>query len=517
MKTAWRKFAPIGLYIAIVAAVASLGIYIVRREFDLYLQISLVIFVLGIAFFILLDPDRVRIALTGRQARYGSNTLLLTVAVLGILVVVNYFVFKNTQRWDLTEDKINTLSKETLDTLDTLPENVEVQAFFTPERSEDYARSMLENYAFNADSKLTYEFINPLTDPVSAQAAEITRDGSIVFWMGDQKEIVTTVTEQEFTSALVKLISGEEKAIYFLTGHGELSIDESGDEGFSQAKALLEQKNYVIKELNLLSADGVPQDASAVVIVGAVYPLEISEVAMLSDYMAAGGAMIIMQDSPIFTKFGDQKDYLAGYLRDSWGIILGEDIIVDQASYLGSMAPVGTVGTENPITQKIQGLATGFPTARSVQVDGSNTDVSATILIQTANNQSWAETDLAVVIEGGDISYNEGSDLLGPVPMVVSAENDTSGSKIVVFGDNNFAMNGNFTFFGNGDLFIGSVDWVVGQDELINLTPKNSTQRFILSPQPYLMNMIFLFVVVLMPGTVLVAGIISWIRRRQRG
>ena len=43
------------------------------------------------------------------------------------------------------------------------------------------------------------------------------------------------VTEQAFTSALVRLMSGEEKVVYFLTGHGELSVNESGDDGFSQA------------------------------------------------------------------------------------------------------------------------------------------------------------------------------------------------------------------------------------------------------------------------------------------
>ena len=517
MKTSWRKYAPIAVYVAIVAAIVSLGIYIVRREFDLYLQISLGILVLGLALFVILDPDRIRIALTGRQARYGSNALLLTLAVVGILVVVNYFVYENTQRWDLTEDKVNTLSEETLETLDTLPGEVQVQAFFTPERNQEAARSTLENYVFNSEGKLTYEFINPLTDPVAAQAAEISRDGSIVFWMNDQKEIVTTVTEQAFTSALVRLISGEEKVIYFLTGHGELSVDETGEEGFSQAKSILEQKNYVIETLNLLTSEGVPDDASAVVIVGPIFPLEISEVAMLSDYMVAGGAMVVMQDSPIFTEFGDQTDYLAGYLQDSWGIKMGEDMIVDQSSFLGAMAPVGSVATDHPITQKIQGLATGFPTARSVQVGDMDPDASINILIQTANNQSWAETDLSAILEGSDIAYSEGMDLIGPVPIVVSAENASRGSKIVVFGDNNFAMNANFTFFGNGDLFIGSVDWVVGQEELINLTPKTPTQRMMLPPQPYLMNMIFLFVVVLMPGTVLVAGIISWIRKRRRG
>jgi ABC-type uncharacterized transport system involved in gliding motility auxiliary subunit len=238
---------------------------------------------------------------------------------------------------------------------------------------------------------------------------------------------------------------------------------------------------------------------------------------MLSDYVTAGGTMVIMQDSPIFTEFGDQNDYLAGYLKDSWGITLGEDLVIDQTSFLGAMAPVGSVDASHPITQKLQGLATGFPSARSVQVSDAYEDVSATVIIQTASSDSWAETDLTMLLEGGEVEYTEGSDLLGPVPLAVAAEKMSTGSRIVVFGDNNFAMNANFTFFGNGDLLVGSVDWAVGQDDLINLTPKTATQRFLLPAQPYLMNMIFLFVVILMPGAVLMAGVVTWARKRRRG
>jgi ABC-type uncharacterized transport system involved in gliding motility auxiliary subunit len=517
MKHQWRKFAPIGLYLALVAVLVSFGLYVVRREFDLYLQISLGVFILGLATFVILDPDRVRIALTGRQARYGSNALLLTIAFLGILVVVNYFVFQNSHRWDLTEDKTNTLAQETLDTLATLPGEVTVQAFFTPERSSEYARGMLDDYKFNSNGKLSYEFIDPLTDPVSAQAAEITYDGSVVFRMGDRKEVVTSVTEQEFTGALVRLISGEQKVLYFLTGHGELSTEESGDQGFSQAKKVLQSKNYVIKDLNLLSAEGVPDDASGVVIAGPIYPLQTSEVAMISDYLAGGGDLILMQDSPIFTEFGDQTDYLAEYLKDSWGIVLGQDLVVDQTSFLGAMAPVGVANQNHPITQKIQGIATAFPTARSVETIESSSGAVTTILITTANNESWAETDLNALVAGSEVSYDPETDLIGPVPIAVVAENNVTHARVAVYGDVNFAMNANYTFFGNGDLFIGTVDWAVGQEDLITLTPKTPTQRYLLPPQPYLMNLILLFVVIVLPGAVLVTGVVVWFQKRRRG
>src|SRR5574341_900202 len=103
MNPNWRRFAPIGLYLALLAALTAISLYIIQREWNLYLQISLGLVLVGLAIFALLDPDRVRMALTGRPARYGSNTLVMSLAFIGILVVINYLGYKNTVRKDLTE------------------------------------------------------------------------------------------------------------------------------------------------------------------------------------------------------------------------------------------------------------------------------------------------------------------------------------------------------------------------------------------------------------------------------
>ena len=47
MNPKWRRFAPIGLYLALVAALAATTIYFLQREWTLYLQISLALIVIG--------------------------------------------------------------------------------------------------------------------------------------------------------------------------------------------------------------------------------------------------------------------------------------------------------------------------------------------------------------------------------------------------------------------------------------------------------------------------------------
>ncbi len=72
-----RKYAVIGLYVSLAAALTALGLYIVFKQFNLPLQIALGFVVIGLAVFAILDPKRVREAFTGRQAKYGSNALVM--------------------------------------------------------------------------------------------------------------------------------------------------------------------------------------------------------------------------------------------------------------------------------------------------------------------------------------------------------------------------------------------------------------------------------------------------------
>jgi ABC-type uncharacterized transport system involved in gliding motility auxiliary subunit len=88
---------------------------------------------------------------------------------------------------------------------------------------------------------------------------------------------------------------------------------------------------------------------------------------------------------------------------------------------------------------------------------------------------------------------------------------------VVVFGDADFATDANFAQFGNGDILINSIDWAAGQEELISLTPKDTVQRVLVPPKQYTMGLILFGFVFLLPGAVLVSGIVVWVQRRKRG
>ncbi len=514
MNPNWRRFAPFGLVLSLIAAIAAVGFYLVQNKFDLYVQISLGLVVIGLALYAMLAPDRVRQLLTGRQARYGSNALVLSLAFVGIVVIVNYLVFQNPKRWDLTEDKQYTLAPETIAALESLEEPVEAKAFYTARLDTTRTKDLLEQYKYYSKEKFSYTFIDPESDPVAAEQAQVTRDGTVILTMGDLSEPVTVVSEQEITGALVRLISPEERVVYFLTGHGEYSPEDTGDRSYAQVKKTLESKNYQVKMLNLLSTNQVPQDAKVIVVPGPRQPVSPAEVDLLSQYVDSGGALIVMEEPIIMTEFGDSEDPLAEYLIQNWGVMLGQNMIVDLTSNQ-PFAPYAAQYGNHAITQKLQQVASQFPTTRSVTIETQVDNVSPVELILTAS-QSWAETDM-VGLETNQIQFDQDADLQGPVSLAVVAENFNNGGRLVAFGDADFAIDANYFAYANGDLLISSIDWAAGQEALISLTPKDSTQRLLMPPDRLTTQLMLLGIVVLLPALALIWGIVVWVQRRRRG
>lgn len=524
MKPNWRPLIRrISLIVSITALLVGAGYYIVQRQWNLYLQICLGLFIVGLATYVLVDPDSVRKMLTGRQAKYGSNAFILIIAFLGILVVINYLVYNNSKRWDLTQDQSNTLAKETVDVLKSLPDKIVAKAFFTTnsavESSKQNAQNLLDKYVYDGGGKFQYEFIDPNKDPVSAQTAGISTDGTIVLYMGNSKQPVSSITETDLTGAMVRLMNPGSHMIYFLTGHGEYPISGGTDQSFTELATALQSKNYKVSSLNLLAVLQVPQDASVIVVDGPKKPLSDAEVSQLDSFIKKGGSVVIMEDPVIDTQFGNSPDPLANDLSTNYGVDMGNNVVIDAYGYQAYQNPLFAIGDQyptHPITQKLGTMVTGFQSARSVSTNNTiGADYSKTQLILTVD-QSWGETDLAS-IQNNTVNNDNGVDFAGPVPLAVAAQGSTNNARLVVFGDSDFATNAYYGFYGNSDMIINSIDWAVKEENLISLTPKTAVQRSLVQPKAYTMSLILLGILVVIPGMVLVAGVGSWVARRRRG
>ncbi len=514
MKATLRKFAPYALLFSLIALIASGGLFIVYKVFNTYVQIALAVVVLSLAAWVFFDPDHVRQIFSGRQAKHGSNAVIMTIAFIGIIVVANVLSYKYSPRWDLTEGKKNTLAPETIEILAQLPEKVSVQAFYSSSYPSTTVQSLLDNYKRNANGKFEFEFIDPNTNPVAAQEARVTIDGTILLRMGEREEKITTASELELDTALLKLINPDKQKIYFLGGHGEFDVNTTSDYGYSTVKATLEDKNYAVETLDLLTNPVIPEDASVIIIASPQKPVSSKEVELLGDFADKGGSLIVFNEPSVVSQFGSYPDPLAEYIQEKWGFTFDNDIVLFLDKEPSVLAVAGGYDTNHPITQKMNQIASVFPSARTISISNAPMELNQSILVYTSD-QYWGETDLANLETG--VSFDAETDLVGPVALVGAAENLVTGSRLVVIGDGEFAANAFVSYYGNLDFIINSIDWAAQQENLINLTPKQTTDRILVIPNSLTLGIVLLVTVFVIPLLVIAAGIVSWIQRRRRG
>jgi len=510
-----RTLAIAAAVIGAVALLLALAVFLVRQQAEAAVYVGLAVAVAGFLGAMLLGRDWLVRASQGRQARYGLNALLGVGAMLGIVALVNLAAFNNPASVDLTEDRQFSLAPETIAALQTLDSDVRLIGFYTQEgyAARDAVRPLLQKYQEAGDGSVSVEYIDPREQPLLAQEYGVTRD-SVVVAMGPTSEVTPFASEQEITGAIIRLAHPGSRTVYFLTGHGERELQASDESGYDQARQALESKNYTVEDLSLLIAPQVPEDALAVVVAGAVEPLTAAEVDALADYMDAGGGLIVLSDPGPLPPESQAPDPLESYLASRWGIELRDDLIVDLSSSM-PFAAIAASYAEHPATDRLQNLATYFPNSRSLAVAPSADGTSRTELVLTGTN-SWGETDLDALTESNSAFPDDGIDVGGPLAVAATAQDSGASARVVVIGDSDFGANADFYGLGNGDLLTNSIDWAAGQDSLISLTPKETTQRFVTPPSREVLVLVFLLGVVAIPTLFLVLGVVTWLGRRSR-
>ncbi len=528
-----NRYAKIPLIISLIGLVATVLTALVKGTMALgmftpanpevitmALSISAAVTVLGLAVYAMLAPDAVRNFLTGRQARYGSNAIVMILAFLGIIIVANYLAYNNpVEPLDLTEDKANTLSPEMISMLENLPGKMTATAYYS-QTPRDEAQNLLDNMKVNSKGNFDYRFVDPVANPLDAKNAGVTGDGKIVLSLDGQSEIADYADESELLRAINKLLNPEARTVYFLTGHGERDINGSGETGMSRARETLENKNYTVKTLNLLADNRVPDDARAIIVAGPTKPLSPVEVGLLNQYTQQGGALLIMEDPIPLTDFGDEADPLAESLERVWGIRLRNDFIVDTASTVSQNAIGASYNPSHPVTNAMT-LYTIFPLARSIEITDEQLEGLPTLtsLVETSPEaQSWGETDFSVLDQSSaSVALDPEKDTPGPLTLAASGENMENKGRVVVFGNSVFATDEGFDAYGNGDLFINAVDWAAGDDAPVDITIRPATQRTFMAPGQVQWVAILLGSVCILPSIVLGAGVAAWYSRKRRG
>jgi len=506
--------------------VLALGVYVYAATSirSWYVTIPLGIGIAGILAFLVLS------AMISRTARYGSNVAVMILLAFCILVLVNFVSARRFTRIDTTTGKQFSLSEQTRKILRGLDQDINVTAFYTEDHyRRRFAEDILNEYALES-SKLHLTLIDPNAKPGLAIAYKIEQNGTVVFESGDKREDVESYQneEQDFTSAILKLLATEQKKLYFLDGHGEHDIDGYDDNSYGELKRVIEGENYQVGKVVLAGQASVPTDCSVLVIAGPQKPLLSQEEETIAGYLDRGGKAIIMVDptpSPSLTS-----------LLEKWGVEVRDDIILDLGLPLfGDLRIPATVRYEyHTITIPLTGVMTFFPVARSLspKTDSANQQLEVTQLVKTSND-SWGESDTGLLLSGQRVGYDEGRDIKGPMCVAVAVvvkeksedvepppradqppEEATKEKRVLVaMGDSDFLAS-KYIQPGNLDLFMNSVNWLAEEEELISIRPKDQEQAQVQRLTGRELRLVTYSSIFAIPLLLLIAGGGVWWKRR---
>ncbi|HEV8639509.1 MAG TPA: GldG family protein [Methylomirabilota bacterium] len=456
--------------------------------------------------------DDFRGTLGGRTARYGLNTAVMVVLLLGIIGLVEAVSYRHNARIDLTENRRHSLSPQTIQLLKSLKTDVSAVAFFRSDQpGKRVAEDLVKQYARYSNGRFTWKVVDPDREPGLARRYAVESYGTVVLETKDRSEKVLDAEEEKLTNGLVKLTREGKRLVYVVQGHGEHELANTDRPGFSEAKTAMERANYEVKPLALAREGKIPDDAAVVIVAGPRTELLQPELDALDGYVGRGGKLLIMVDPTILG--GAQSEGLKRFAA-KYGVDLGDNLVIElnplgRLFGIGPEVPIIQQYEAHPITRDMSGISTLFPLTRTVvPARTPPAGVSAQPLARTSA-ESWGETDGAG-LQTGQVKPDP-PDPKGPLSVAAVATKDKA--RIVVYGTSNIAANQFFNLQGNRDFFLNTVSWLAEQEDQISIRPKDTRQTpvFLTSQQA---QVVFLVPVILLPGLVMVGGIVTFVRRR---
>ncbi len=496
--------------LALVLLVSAPVTWLVSRDL-LWLWLKLL---LGIGFGGIWLLALVRSQRSQMRGRTLVHALTTTLVVSGVLVtggVVIAFSQASALSFDLTSDQVYTLAPQTQALLKKLPDKTTVIAYLKPGSREARITAKLVDQLRTERSDLRFELVDPERRPDRVKEDAILADGPRILIRAQGKETrIRQATEQEMAQAFQRL-TGEDRPLYFLSGHGEAKLEGEDRGGFARLGRELKGEGADLRYLNLLEAGEVPDDARALILLRPIKPLEVEEQRLLKHYLAFGGRLLMfLEPDPPFA---------VEEVFSEWGLSLGEGRIVDPTlASRGQTVALGSRYGEHPVVRALGAarVHTLFPSAAPVQIDpnaaGQGYQLAA--LIGTGS-KAWAETEAA----GGVWQRNEGE---AKAPLVAAMsfrdhkqteDKRSDEARLVLVGDSDFLSNAGLAEGGNRDFILNLVAAMSDDEPTLELHANSRQVSRILLTDSEQRNL-QLLVLDLVPLFFLLPGLVIWVRRR---
>lgn len=526
-------------WIGTALVIAAVAIRVMQPEWDRYAMYMAWAGLICVLLYPIGQWREIASQMSRRQSKYATMALTSVLVMVGILIAVNYLSNRRNARWDLTEGSVHSLSEQSERILSDLDAPLRLVVIDRGTQLEGH-RDRMSMYD-NASNQVSVEYLDAERDPLRAEQYEVEVIPTIVAEYMDRTEKVTTVEEREITSAIVRVVTGAERKMYFVQGHGERDPSSQEGQGYGGITEFLGFDNVTVEPLVLAQQKTIPEDATVVAVVGPTTDFLDEEIAQLREYLTGGGKLLLTLDPAIGAQAKDTTKLLD--LAREWGVQIGNNVILDVSgrSSSASVAVAAAPYPSHPITENFN-LQTIFPIARSVTPASPAPEGTTVQPLVETSAEAWAETDLAALQSPGaePTPDTEAGDLQGPVAIAAAAskavaepdaaaddngddagtadaatdEENERQTRIVVFGDTDFASNDFGGLVGNANLFLNAVSWLTADANLIAIRPRERTDSRLTITQTQ-MDAVWWMSIAVIPALVVGAGIVSWSRRRR--
>lgn len=476
------------------------------------------------------------------------NNILTILLMFAIVWMVNYLGYKYYYRKDFSKGGLYTLSSKTINVLKSLPEPVKIIVSLTNSKLQSDIDTLLKEYKYYGGNKIIIEHIDPALNLEKAEAlakrlkfdlqenvvifeyknfhkfvsdSQLVEYDNSVAMLGQSPPIKAFKGEQQFTAAILSVVEGKPAKVYFLTGHGERSIDNyTQPGGYGIIANQIRKENMEPLNLNILESGSIPDDASVLVIAGPKNPLSSPEIQAINRFLDAKGKLIVLEGAnsnsgleSVLSNYGIvfQNDKVVAIGRLIGGI--GGEMIIDKAA--------GTHFADHPAVKAMIGYTLQLPDCRSISLasEASNPNVKkVTALVKTPEG-FWGETNWK---QEEKPKYDPGVDIAGPLILAAVYDGGEVPGKegIHVYGTRIAAV-GSSAFLANQyikpdgvDFFINLLNWMLQKEMALGIAPK-SIQEFGLSVPASQRQTVAMICLVTVPFAFLILGVGMYFSRRR--
>ncbi len=508
MKWNRRDLARFAGALGLALLVAGYIRYTVLEEFQLANKILLIAGGVLVLAWIVFDFATIIGFFGKRSSKLGTNTSVLVIAVLAILVFINYLGFRHHKTFDLTSEKLYTLSDQTKKIVEPIKSDVNIFLFAKSSDPEvQQLRDQMSEYE-NLNPHIHFRVVDPQEHPDLTKQYGVVREGQVIVTSGKNVQRLEETTEQDFASAILKATSTTVKTVCFVEGHGEKSITAPDSKGYSGVAGELAKENYQTKSVNLVTSNDVPSDCSVLVDVGPQKSFFPQEAQMIEKYLDGGGKAMLLLDPGMDPKLDD--------VLQAWNVKLGDNYVIDVSGVgrllgEGPGVPLVVDYGDSPVVRNFNGSMTFFPLARTVSIADTSKPSPVAVELLKTSAASFTVPNLG----NGTVKYDPATDQRGPLPLGVAAEkkSGSTDARLVVIGNSEFATNQWVGQQRNGDLFFNAINWLTEEENLISIRPKEAANRRVTLTEAQQRELSW-FSMVFLPLIVIIGGIYIWVKRR---